>query len=211
MSSRDTEYSLIDIDQFEPNIVRRKLRRLTESHEQGLGALVSQVQGTLGPLAGTTIERPRYETNVWPLYFYWKHAKSQPHKDVYIRTAEAIEQHFDAIPERFAASARTLPDAEIDILIEDRDYFVFVEAKNVPGGGVAKFETKPGVHQLVRQYLQGMILEKLIAKRFALATIGANRGNSIDVPLTDDDVAMLGLFGQPPALTVMDLVWPEGT
>ena len=66
-----------------------------------------------------------------------------------------------------------LADTEIDILVEDTEYFVFIEAKEVRGQSKAKFE--PGeVHQLVRQYVQGKVLEKTVAKTFALATIGAN-------------------------------------
>ena len=60
----------------------------------------------------------------------------------------------------------SVADAEIDLLIEDADYFMLIEAKNPPPGKKAKFEKGGGVHQLVRQCLQGKILERLINKVF---------------------------------------------
>ena len=93
------------------------------------------------------------------------------------RIVESFQMYAERVPDKsLIPHIQRLADTEIDILIEDRDYFVFVEAKNVQEGRKAKFENIGGVHQLVRQYLQGKLLEKMISKMFALATIGVNGG-----------------------------------
>ena len=102
-----------------------------------------------------------------------------------------------------------IANTEIDILIEDCEYFVFVEAKNVPEGKKPKFETTGGVHQLVRQYLQGKLLEKVISKTFALATIGVNSGSDVEIELNDLEARMLNLVGVTATThSVVDLLWP---
>ena len=66
-----------------------------------------------------------------------------------------------------------------------------------------------GVHQLVRQYLQGKLLEKMISKTFALATIGVNDGRDLEIELNDREVQMLSLVGSTGStLSVVDLLWP---
>ena len=100
-------------------------------------------------------------------------------------------------------------DTEIDILVEDVNYFVFIEAK-IPGkNGKIKFEKTGGVHQLLRQYIQGKVLEGLIDKPFAaLATIGANSGQPIKVKLNDREQALLRLAGEGnQELEIPDLDW----
>ena len=219
MPSHD-QYALIDIDRFEPNIVRRRLRRLSELHDREAAIqlnsaaarpLVEQLQRQ-GLLADFKIAQPRYETNVWPLYYYWTNTNGLEHRDVYVKTVEAVKEHFGNVPENLVLRVQSLADAEIDILIEDNAYFTFIEAKEVRAPGKVKFERSEkghGVHQLVRQYLQGKILEQLIGKPFALATIGANQGNPVEVFSEDSDRQLLQHFGQLLQLTVIDLEWPK--
>lgn len=100
-------------------------------------------------------------------------------------------------------------DSEIDILIEDIDYFVFIEAKFPKQGHNVKFE--PGeVHQLVRQYVQGRILENIMNKSFAFATIGAKNGQAIDLTLGEPEKALLRLVNEDKeSLRIVDLCWPR--
>ncbi len=203
------DYQLIDIDQMEPSIVRRHLRRWTEADEAAITPLVAGLRNK-GALSGIPIQKPRYETNVYPLYYYWSHTKGLPHKQVYSEVVESFQMYTETVPDKsLIPHIQRLADTEIDILIEDHEYFVFVEAKNVPEGKKAKFEKPGGVHQLVRQYLQGKLLEKTISKTFALATIGVNGGRDVEIELNDREVQMLSLVGATgTSLSVPDLLWP---
>ena len=62
------DYQLIDIDQMEPSIVRRRLRRWTEADAAEITPLIAALQDK-GSLSGIQIQKPRYETNVYPLYY----------------------------------------------------------------------------------------------------------------------------------------------
>ena len=128
------DYQLIDIDQMEPSIVRRHLRRWTEADEAAITPLVAGLRNK-GALSGIPIQKPRYETNVYPLYYYWSHTKGLPHKQVYSEVVESFQMYTETAPDKsLIPHIQRLADTEIDILIEDREYFVFVEAKNVPEG-----------------------------------------------------------------------------
>ena len=61
------------------------------------------------------------------------------------------------------------------MLIEDNNYFVFVEVKSPGAGRRPRFtrDREKGIHQLVRQYVQGKFLERAVGKKFMIATIGA--------------------------------------
>ena len=119
----------IDIDQMEPSIVRRRLRRWTEADGAAIAPLVVGLQNK-GVLPGIQIQKPRYETNVYPLYYYWSHTKGLPHTQVYSRIVESFHTYPDPAPDNSLIShIQRIGDTEIDILIEDREYFVFVEAK----------------------------------------------------------------------------------
>ncbi len=203
------DYRLIDIDQMEPSIVRRRLRRWTKADEAAITPLVAGLRNK-GALSGIPIQKPRYETNVYPLYYYWSHTNGLPHKQVYSKVVESFQMYTETAPDKsLLPHIQRLADTEIDILIEDREYFVFVEAKNVQEGRKAKFETAGGVHQIVRQYLQGKLLEKTISKMFALATIGVNKGRDVKIKLNDREVEMLSLVGATDTcLSVADLLWP---
>jgi hypothetical protein len=99
-------------------------------------------------------------------------------------------------------------NSEIDIMVEDIDYFLFIEAKTPKTGRKTKFQTIQGVHQMVRQYIQGRILEELIRKPFALATIGANNAEPIRIQLNTTEQALLRLVNEEKQLLeILDLPW----
>jgi len=85
---------------------------------------------------------------------------------------------------------------------------VFIEAKVPREDQKVKFEKTGGVHQLVRQYIQGRILESLVGKTFALATIGANNAQMIEIRLNDKEQALVRLVGEErQELKIPDLEW----
>ena len=109
------------------------------------------------------------------------HERVVPYPEVYARIVESFQMYLGTTPDKsLIPHIHRIGDTEIDILIEDCEYFVFVEAKNAPEGKKPKFETTGDVHQLVRQYLQGKLLEKVISKTFAYATIGVNSGSDVE-------------------------------
>jgi hypothetical protein len=60
----------------------------------------------------------------------------------------------------------------------------------------------------VRQYVQGKILERLTAKTFALATIGANNGRVMHIHLNATELALLQLVNdERQSLEIIDLSW----
>ncbi|SRR5260370_388093 len=171
-------YNLIDLDQMEGSIIRRRLRRWSEADQDAIMPVVESLQ-QISFLNRVQIVRLRYETCVYPLYYYWTHHKQIRRKDVDDRVFQELSMDrmtYSALQPHLSRVINT----EIDILIEDLDYFAFVEAKEPKPGGKAKFQNQGGVHQLVRQYAQGKILERSISKTFALATIGANNGQTLE-------------------------------
>ena len=104
----------------------------------------------------------------------------------------------------------TLVSTEIDILVEDAQYFAFIEAKETKSGRRATFQKQGGVHQLVRQYAQGCALQRLIKKKFAFATIGANNGRILEISLNPIERALLRLVSEDKdTLRVVDISWPD--
>jgi len=90
-------------------------------------------------------------------------------------------------------------------LIEDVDYFVFVEAKNPPDGRLPRFQMKHEVHQLVFIYAEGLFLARKIKRRFLLATLGTGMNSYV---LTEADKRLLALLGDTSAeLKFCDLSW----
>ena len=103
----------------------------------------------------------------------------------------------------------TVVDSEIDILVEDAEFFFFVETK-IPVGGtdIDWYRGKHAAHQLVHQYLQGKLLKRLAApeKEFALATVGANNGEAHNILLNDIERGLLALVEYDnPVLKIPDL------
>ena len=89
-------------------------------------------------------------------------------------------------------------DAEVDLLIESANYFMFIEAKKP--SETARFQRNKkeygAIHQLVRQFVQGRLLASRINKTFMLATLGASDGDFVQVELREGDVRLLKVVGQ---------------
>lgn len=206
-------HKLIDLDQMEPSRVRRRLRQWSKT-EEAAAALIQALQ-VRGCLSRVRVYEPVYETNVYPLYFYWRHGQRVSHRHVYHQVLQLplLATHRWPMPQdELLAHVRHTVDSEVDILVEDTDYFVFIEAKEVSVGHKIKFEQKRGVHQLVSQYVQGMILQSVISKVFVLATIGANNGETLEINLNSTERALLQLVGEDKdTLAVVDLTWPSVT
>lgn len=197
-------YTLIDIDKMEASVVRRYLHQRNKADEQPIVPLVAILEQG-GWLPNVSIREPRWETNVYPLYYYWVHYHKATHKEVYELVLGSLASSIAFDLQKHVTRAA---DTEIDILVEDVEYFVFIEAK-VPGEGQkVKFEKTGGVHQLVRQYVQGRILERCITKTFALATIGANNAKPISLHLNEREEALLRAVGENrQSLEIPDLSW----
>ena len=200
-------YDLIELDQSEASIVRRRLQQWSEFDEQAIKPLIQN-------LSGIRVTEPRWVTNVYPLY-YWAYEKVK----VGGRKVYTYVRHL--LPELFATSTvslseddlhlhlRRIMNSEIDILVEDLDYFLFIEAKTPPAGQKTRYQDKGGVRQLVRQYIQGRILEKLVGKSFVLGAIGANNGQPIRIKPKPTEQALLRLVNDEwELLIITDLVWP---
>lgn len=167
-------------------------------------------------------DRPRWTTNVYPLYYLARQeltgAGGEPsEKQTYEFVRDICSRHFpDGLTSLAAGEVLShmtqVANSEIDLLIEDLDYFVFIEAKFPPPGARASFRRIDRIHQLVRQYVQGRILAKLTSKSFALATIGANGGTHTTIRPNSAESALLGLIGEPAKpLDFLDLTWPRTT
>lgn len=204
-----SNYKLIDLDQMEPNLVRRRLRRWSKADEEAIRALIHPLQEKQC-FANCQVVEPRYETNVYPLYFYWRHGQNVSHQEVYNRVFQSLRTTGVSMPQdQLRSHVGHTVDSEVDILVEDIDYFIFIEAKEVAPGGKVKFEKKGGVHQLVNQYVQGVIPAKLISKSFVIATIGANKGETLEIEISPDERALLQLVGEDKQrISVVDLIWP---
>ena len=89
-------------------------------------------------------------------------------------------------------------DAEVDLLIESANYFMFIEAKKP--SEKARFQRNKkeygAIHQLVRQFVQGSLLASRINKTFMLATLGASDEDFVQVELREGDVRLLKVVGQ---------------
>jgi hypothetical protein len=204
----EDDYKLIDLDQMEPSRVRRRLRQWS-TEADAARALVQALQGH-GCLQTARVREPRYETNVYPLYFYWRHGQRVRHRHVYDHVFRTLPTDRLLMPENeLRAHVGHTVDSEVDILVEDIDYFAFIEAKEAEAGHKVKFEKKGGVHQLVSLYLQGRILQTMISKAFVLTSIGANNGETLEIKLTPTERALLQLVDENrEVLAVVDLRWP---
>lgn len=211
-------YRLIGLDQMEASIVRRRLHQWSKADEEAILPLITALQEKRY-LSHVHIAEPRWETNVYPLY-YWAYRE--------VGKKGACDHVLASLPNLFPTSTLSVPqeelrlhlarmvNSEIDILVEDVDYFIFIEAKEATTGQKIKFQDKGGVRQLVRQYVQGRILEKLmeeefsLKKTFALATIGANNEQTIEIIPNPTEQALLLLIGDDKhLLKIPDLAWTQ--
>jgi len=201
---------------MEASVVRRRLHRWSKADEEAILPLITALQEKRR-LPNVHIVEPRWETNVYPLY-YWAYRE--------VGKKKACDHVLASLPSLFPTStiSASIPqeelrphmarmvNSEIDILVEDVDYFVFIEAKEATAGQKIRFQDKGGVRQLVRQYVQGKILEKLIEKVFALATIGANDAQVINISLNTTELALLqSVNDQSKSLEIIDLSWEPTT
>jgi predicted GTPase len=186
------------------------LHQWSKADEQAIRPLIQAIQRKQC-LSDIHIKEPRWETNVYPLY-YWAH-REVGSKRVYRYVLELLPKLFSPsnvslTDKELRLHLRRIVNSEIDILVEDFDYFLFIEAKVATAGQKIKFQTIAGVHQLVRQYIQGRILEKLIGKRFDLVTIGAHNAQTIKIPFNTTEQALLSVVNEEKkSLQVIDFPW----
>lgn len=204
------EYKLIELDNSEATNVRRHLHQWSKDDERAIRPLILALKEKPG-LLDIHITEPRWVTNVYPLYYWAQRAVGS--KRAYDHVLEKLPNLFPAsnvpLPEReIHLHLKRIINSEIDILVEDFDYFLFIEAKTPQTGRKTKFQTIAGVHQMVRQYIQGRILEKLFRKPFVPAAIGANNAESIRIPLKTTEQMLLRLVNEErQLLEIPDLPW----
>lgn len=202
-------YKLIGLDRTEASIVRRRLHQWSKADEQAIVPLIGALQQKQY-LPKVHITEPRWETNVYPLY-YWAHREvgSKKAYDHVFASLLNLSTSTVSVPQQeLRIHVTRMVNSEIDILVEDVDYFVFIEAKEATARQKIKFQDKGGVRQLVRQYVQGKILETLTGKVFALAAIGANNAQAININLNTTELALLQLVGdERKSLEIIDLSW----
>ena len=159
-------YKLIDLDRDEKSIVRRALYQESKAGEQAIRQMLLAMQQEHS-LSNAHLMEPRWEASVHPLY-YWAYTqcKCEPgKKGNYGACFDHVLRQLPRLPQEELRSPLwyTVVDCEIDILVEDFDYFLSLEVKiTAPGTKVDWYKNKRGVHQLVHQYVQGKTLGKLV-------------------------------------------------
>ena len=152
----------------------------------------------------------KWETFVFPLFYFAKD-RDMPIKAVYERIFDWAGHPSDEIAK---PSLKTMlgpvADAEVDLLIESANYFIFIEAKKPDKKArFSRNKKEYGVtHQLVRQFIQGRILASRINKEFMLATLTPDEG-FIRVELSESDKRLLEVVEQSGQefLDVLNFSW----
>ena len=201
----DDSYQLVGKDQMEPSILNRRLRQWRPEDDSRTQSLV---QGVLAAYKHNEwLSDPfRWETSVFPLFYFTK-TRDIPSKAVYERIFEWAghpSDHSENLSIENPSIEKMLgpvADAEVDLLIESANYFMFIEAKvRQKSGEKARFHRNKkeygAIHQLVRQFVQGRLLASRINKTFMLATLGASDGDFVHVELRDGDRRLLKVVGQ---------------
>jgi hypothetical protein len=204
-------YQLVGVDQMEATKLRRKLDPI-DPWDSGKTERVKPVIAEIAKTCedGITPIDPRWEHGVYPLYYLYKRDPRDTLSTVCSRILEDYNTLFPELKDKYPAEKLTafvddIANTEVDLLIEDVDYFIFVEAKNPPDGRLARFQMKRGVHQLVLIYAEGLFLAKSIKKRFVLATLGTKMTSH---SLTPADQTLLALLGDTnKELRFCDLSW----
>lgn len=200
-------YRLIDLDQMEESVVRRRLRRWSKADQEAITPIVQSLL-TASCLDSVDIVEPVYETNVYPLFYYWTNHKRIRRMEV----GNLLFQELSTNGTIYSVLQEPLSkviDTEIDILVEDLTYFAFIEVKQPSIGRRATFQKQGGIHQLVKQYVQGKILERSISKTFCFGTMGANNGQALELTLNPNERALLQLVHDDrQTLSVPDIAWP---
>ena len=193
----DDNYRLIGKDQMAPSILIRKLRPWRPGDADRVNPLAHAV------LAAYEREKwlrdPfRWATSVFPLFYFTK-TRNIPSKAVYERIFEWAghpSDHGESENPSIEKMLGPVADAEVDLLIESANYFMFIEAKvcQKPGETVRFQRNKKeygAIHQLVRQFVQGRLLASQIDKEFMLATLGASDGDFVQIELREGDRRLL--------------------
>ena len=199
------------MDQMEATKLRRKLDPV-DSWDDAKSERVKPVIAEIAKTCGVEITptQPRWEHGVYPLYYLYKNNRADNLKVILQRIRDDYLMFFpDASrtcsPDQMTKFVDSIANTEVDLLIEDDRYFIFVEAKDPPEGRPARFQIRDGVHQLVLQYAQGLFLAKKINKRFFLATLGTKMNY---LNLTPQDQALLSVLGDSTKeLKFCDLSW----
>ena len=198
----DDSYQLVGKDQMEPSILNRRLRPWRPEDDSRTQSLV---QGVLAAYEHNEwLSDPfRWETSVFPLFYFTK-TRDIPSKAVYERIFEWAghpSDHSENLSIENPSIEKMLgpvADAEVDLLIESANYFMFIEAKKP--SEKARFQRNKkeygAIHQLVRQFVQGRLLASRINKTFMLATLGASDGDFVQVELREGDVRLLKVVEQ---------------
>ena len=130
------DYKLIDIDQMEPPILRRRLRPWQDGDAVKVRPLVQAVLRAHQRDAwrGDTF---RWEANVIPL-FYFAEEQGDNAEQVYDRLLDWFCEAFPKADPGGNPSLRallsTVGNTEIDLLVESQHYFMFIETKIRRGG-----------------------------------------------------------------------------
>ena len=193
-------YQLIGKDQMEPSILSRRLRPWRSEDASTAQELVDAVLTAYGQKEWLCAPF-RWETSVFPLFYFTK-TRDIPSKAVYERIFEWAGHPSDHSENpSIEKMLGPVADAEVDLLIESANYFMFIEAKvRQKPGEKARFHRNKkeygAIHQLVRQFVQGRLLASQIDKAFMLATLGASDGDFVHVELREGDIRLLKVVEQ---------------
>jgi hypothetical protein len=206
------DYELVGIDKMEPSLLRRKIDPGQSECTESLKRIIEAVFSWYG-YDKRTIQQPRWETGVYPLYYWYfsdpeRQQKQSPYKHILNKCEKCFSLSAFSPPlEDIYKRIGTIADAEIDLLVEDIEYFILIEAKKplLPGQKPV-FGQNYGLHQLVRQYLQGLFLAKVTKKNFLMATIGTGLKKPYELTTLEQDY--LKAFGKDiHNLTLPDFDW----
>jgi hypothetical protein len=206
-----TDYQLVGVDQMEASKLRRKLDPMDSwdiAKTERVKPVIAEIANSCG--RDITPEEPRWESSVYPLYYMYAGKARGNVNALYDKLLADYVEMFPELqctvsPDQLTAFIRDIANTEIDLLIEDVDYFIFVEAKDPPDGKPPRFQMRDGVHQLVLQYAEGLFLAKKIRKKFFLATLGTKMNY---YNLTPADQNLLAIFGDgSKELKFCDLTW----
>jgi len=165
---RMINYHLVGVDQMEASKLRRKLDPI-EPWDNAKSERVKPVIAYIANSFGVDIvpSEPRWENSIYPLYYLYAGKNRVNTNAIYAKMRDDYIALFPGLDrtcstDQLTAFIGDIANTEIDLLIEDVDYFIFVEAKDPPDGKSAIFQKRHGVHQLVLQYAEGLFLARKI-------------------------------------------------
>ena len=181
---------------MEPSILLRNLRPWRDEDANSAKPLVRAVLDEY-KRNGWRPDRFKWDTSVFPLFYFAKDP-DMPNKAVYERVFDWAGRPSDEIANpSLEVMLGSVANAEVDLLIESANYFIFIEAKKPDKKGRFSRNKKEygATHQLVRQFVQGRLLARQIKKEFMLATLARDEG-PIHVGLSEYDRRLLEVVGQ---------------